>query len=227
VQGLGTKTGLVPTAVTEPNAGLRHSEVMWRHPLLTLGLGLYIGWGAWNWLVDRPVHSPDGVLAADDPAQTNLPDGTQVHVGRWTLTERANYEITARILARERYRFDALSDLIPEDLALGWGPMSDNRNLQRIDISQGNRFYYWRVPARSALSRDAIITHSANTHVIPQDPLIAKQLSRLRPGQVVTLSGELVDGQRDDGRWIRTSMTRSDTGAGSCEVLLVTRVMLQ
>jgi hypothetical protein len=52
-------------------------------------------------------------------------------------------------------------------------------------------------------------------------------LSRLRPGQVVTLSGELVDGQRDDGRWIRTSMTRSDTGAGSCEVLLVTRVMLQ
>jgi hypothetical protein len=51
-------------------------------------------------------------------------------------------------------------------------------------------------------------------------------LSRLRPGQVVTLSGELVDGMRDDGMWIRTSLVRDDTGAGACEVLLVSDVTL-
>jgi hypothetical protein len=54
--------------------------------------------------------------------------------------------------------------------------------------------------------------------------MIAKQLARLRPGEVVTLSGELVDGVRDDGMWIKTSLVRDDTGAGACEVLLVSDV---
>jgi hypothetical protein len=104
--------------------------------------------------------------------------------------------------------------------------MSDSRILRTIDISQSNRFYYWRAQQGSPLPKDAIITHSANTHVIPQNKMIARQLSRLRPGQVVTLSGELVDGVRDDGRWIKTSLVRDDTGAGACEVLLVNDVAL-
>jgi hypothetical protein len=199
---------------------------MWRHPLLMSILLGYIGWGGWNWISDRPLHPPDGVLAADEPQQTDVPGGAKLQMGRWTLTVRADYRITARILARERYHFDGLADLVPEDLALGWGPMSDNRNLRAIDISQSNRFYYWHAPADSPIARDSIITHSANTHVIPQNALVARQLSRLRPGQVVTLSGELVDGVREDGRWIKTSLVRNDTGAGACEVLLVSDVTL-
>jgi hypothetical protein len=194
------------------------------HPVLKAILLGYIGWGAWNWISDRPLHPPDGVLAADEPQQTDVPSGDKLQVGHWTLTVRAEYRITARVLARERYHFDGLADLVPEDLALGWGPMSDNRNLRSIDISQSNRFYYWRASADSSVARDSIIAHSANTHVIPQNALVARQLSRLRPGQVVTLSGELVDGARDDGRWIRTSMVRNDTGAGACEVMLVSDV---
>jgi len=145
-------------------------------------------------------------------------------MGHWTLTVRATYQLKARVLARESYHFDSLSDLIPEDLALGWGPMSDNDVLRSIDISQSNRFYYWHASADARIARDAIISHSANTHVIPQTQAIARALSRLRPGEVVVLSGELVDAVRDDGRWIKTSMVRTDTGAGACEVMLVTDV---
>lgn len=197
---------------------------MWRHPIFQGFLLAYVAWGAWHWYTGRPVHDPDGVLAAAEPLQTAVTDGGKVRKGRWTLTIRANYEITARVLAREPYHFDALSDLVPEDLALGWGPMSDSRILRTIEISQSNRFYYWRTGAATAIGRDAIITHSANTHVIPEDSAIAKALARLRPGEVVTLSGSLVDAARDDGRWIRTSLVRNDTGAGACEVMLVTGV---
>ena len=140
------------------------------------------------------------------------------------LTPRARYDINARILGREDYRFDAMSDLVPEDLALGWGPMSDNRVLQSFDISQSARFYSWRPKAALPIPRQEVITNSANTHVIPADPAVASQLTRLRKGQVVHLTGLLVDGVRDDGRWIRTSLTRSDTGAGACEVMLVEQV---
>jgi len=34
------------------------------------------------------------------------------------------------------------------------------------------------------------------------------------------------DGARDDGMWIKTSLVRDDTGAGSCEVMLVSDVTL-
>ena len=203
---------------------MRHSAGMWRHPIVKAALLGYICWGGWNWFTNRPVHPPDGVLVAAEPRQSEAAGDAKVQVGRWTLTARASYQISARVLGRERYHFDTLSDLVPEDLALGWGPMSDNRILRSLDIYQANRFYFWRAPANSPIQKDSIITHSANTHVIPQNPLIARQLAHLRPGQVVTLLGELVDGVRDDGTWIKTSLTRNDTGAGACEVLLVSDV---
>jgi hypothetical protein len=199
---------------------------MWRHPVLKVLLLAYVGWGGWNWYIDRPLRPQDGVLAAEDPRQTDVQDGDKILLGRWTLTVRAHYEIKARILGHERYHFDALSDLIPDDLALGWGPMSDNRNLRTMEITQSNRFYYWRVSHASPLPKDSVISHSANTHLIPHDKLVARELSRLRPGQVVTLSGDLVDGTRDDGRWIKTSLVRNDTGPGACEVMLVNEVAL-
>jgi len=38
------------------------------------------------------------------------------------------------------------------------------------------------------------------------------------------LTGTLVDATRDDGALWRTSLTRTDAGAGACEVLLVEHV---
>ena len=197
---------------------------MWRHPILKAFLLTYVVWGAWHWNANRPIHALDGVLAEGEPQQTIIEKGEKLQMGRWTLTVRATYHITARVLARESYHFDSMADLVPEDLALGWGPMSDNRVLRTIDISQSNRFYYWRASTATLIPKEAIITHSANTHIIPQTSAIARALARLRPGEVVTLSGELVDAVRNDGRWLKTSLVRNDTGAGACEVMLVTEV---
>ena len=179
--------------------------------------------GCQEWRL-RPLHPADGPVAQTDPLQTDLDGAPAVAHGRWTLKPRARYDITARILSREDYHFDAMSDLVPEDLALGWGPMSDNRVLGAFEITQGARFYSWRPKAKLPISRQDVIEHSANTHVIPADSAIRSQLARLRVGQVVHLTGELVDGVRDDGASIRTSLTRSDTGAGACEVMLVEEV---
>src|SRR6201993_1026268 len=145
--------------------------------------GLWQGFNRWQL---RPVHPPDGPIAPADPLQTDLEETPVVTtIGRWRLTPRAHYDITARILSREDYRFDPLSDLMPEDLALGWGPMSDNRVLQAFEITQGARFYSWQPKRPLPISREAVIEHSANTHVIPADAAVAAQLKRLRVGQVV------------------------------------------
>jgi hypothetical protein len=182
---------------------------------------LWQGYDRWQL---RPVHPADGPIAPTEPRQTDIEGAPATTLGRWRLTSRARYDITARILSREDYHFDMLSDLIPEDLALGWGPMSDNRVLRAFQITQGARFYSWRPKQDLPIPRRDVIEHSANTHVIPADAGVRRQLKRLRVGQVVHLTWYLVNAVRDDGAYISTSLTRSDTGAGSCEVVLVEQV---
>jgi len=195
--------------------------------VLLAGLLIALTWTSWQKWRLRPVHPGDGEIAEREPLQSSPQSAATIRHGRWTLTPRANYDITARVLGREPYSLDALADLIPEDLALGWGPMSDNRVLSALDISQSARFYTWRPHGELPVPREEITDHSANTHVIPADSSVQKQLARLRVGETVRLTGLLVDATREDGAWIHTSLTRTDSGAGACEVLLVEHVEIQ
>ncbi len=191
---------------------------------LAIFLAVACLWTGWQRFAGRPVHPVNGQIAPSEPVQTLIEEGATIRHGRWTLTPRAAYDVTARILSREDYRFDRIADLVPEDLALGWGPMSDSAVLANLDISQGVRFYTWRPRGPLPVTREVVTTHSANTHVIPADGSVRSQLAHLRIGQVVHLTGSLVDAKRDDGTWVQTSLTREDSGPGACEVLLVERV---
>jgi len=194
-----------------------------------IALFIAVLWKAWGQWEHRAIHPADGAIAPNEPLQADANGAPTIVLGRWTLTPRATYDITARILSREDYRFDPISDLAPLDLALGWGPMSDNRGLKALKISQGARFYSWR-PVTESLPIDLreVTRYSANTHVIPANASVAAELARLRlGGEVVQLTGLLVDGTRDDGMTIRTSLTRTDSGAGACEFVLVQQVQVQ
>ena len=177
-------------------------------------------WGAASWWRGRPLQVPPGVVAPDPPEQVDLDHGAQLQQGDVTLTTRAHFDLTARVLSRKDYAFGADARLIPEDLALGWGRMSDSAVLAHIDISQSDRFYFWHVK-QFPIPRREIETSSANMHMIPADPGVLHQLREVRPGEVVHIQGFLVDASRPDGwRW-NTSMTRDDTGAGACELVYV------
>src|SRR5690606_27814761 len=133
---------------------------------------------------------------------------------------RAYFEMTARVLSREDYSWDAEAALAPTDLALGWGRMSDSAVLARIDISQSGRFYYWRTDSWP-IPRDEIEQSSANMHIIPADADVRAALERVRKGQLVHIEGFLVDASRPGGWHWKTSLTRGDTGAGACELVYV------
>ncbi|MBD8878906.1 hypothetical protein IHE49_00260 [Rhodanobacter sp. 7MK24] len=185
---------------------------------------LLVLWGGWSWWHMRPLHPGPGELAPDDPVQTALDTPMEpIHFGDFTLTPRAKFDLVARVLSTEHYRFDAGAALVPEDFAFGWGRMSDSAILKDIDISQSGRFYYWSV-RQFPIPRREIETHSANMHLIPADVGVRRALGRIRVGQVVALDGFLVDADRAGGWHWRTSMTRDDTGDGACELFYVTTV---
>ena len=125
-------------------------------------------------------------------------------------------QMVARI--GDAYSVGPLARLVPTDLAVGWGPMSDSGVLEAIEISQGNRVYYWR-PEPWPVAREVIESHSANWHLIPENELVGRALARLRAGSVVELRGKLVEIEGKEGG-MRTALSRTDTGAGACEILL-------
>ena len=91
----------------------------------------------------------------------------------------------------------------------------------QLEMEQSVRAYRWRPLHGLPIPSEQVTEHSANTHVIAANPSVAREIARLRVGQVVHLQGLLVDARRDDGLYIRTSLTRRDHGEGACEVLYV------
>jgi hypothetical protein len=188
--------------------------------LLLAAVLLLVLLGARSHWQHRPLQQAPGVLVAEVPAQVDLDHGALLRRGDITLTTRVHFDITARVLSREDYSWGADADLIPTDLALGWGRMSDSDVLAKIDISQSDRSYRWHVNA-FPIPRREIETSSANMHLIPADEDVKRQLEQVRNGQVVHIEGFLVDASRTDGWHWNTSLTRNDTGAGACELIYV------
>jgi hypothetical protein len=174
--------------------------------------------GAYRWYATRDIERAPGVLAAEEPTQNALDAVSGIERGDFRLIPRAEFTARVRILRREDYSVGPLARLVPTDLAVGWGPMSDSGVLEAIEISQGNRFYYWRTETWP-VAREVIESHSANWHLIPENELVGRALARLRAGSVVELRGKLVDIEGKEGG-MRTSLSRTDTGAGACEILL-------
>jgi hypothetical protein len=186
-----------------------------------------LGWLAWSSWSERPIHYSAGVVVQASPKQMNLRKVEQFQHEGFVISRKASFEIRARVLGKERYRFGTEADLSPVDLALGWGPMSNEQVIGQLDISQGNRWYYFKYAQPPPIPQADIIRHSSNMHMIPADRYTAKQLTGLRPGAVVSIRGYLVDVDRPDGWKWRTSMRRDDTGAGACEIVWVEQVFVE
>lgn len=187
------------------------------------GLGftaLLAGWLLWP---AGAVKTGPGVLAPEDPAQAAC-EPQSWEVNGYKVSALASFSMKARVLSTERYHFGRESDLVPQDVAFGWGQMSDKRVLDQIDITQSGRFYHWSCQ-EFPISRGNIETHSANMHLIPADSEVRGTILSLRPGQIVSLEGFLVraDAEKGDWHWI-SSLTRDDTGAGACELVYVQRL---
>ncbi|WP_370980979.1 hypothetical protein [Agaribacterium sp. ZY112] len=169
----------------------------------------------------RHVTLGPGVSAAEPPLQRVIDSPVTFEFETYNLSPLARFELKAKVLSKENYYLGREADLSPTDLALGWGTMSDESILEQIDISQSGRFYRWRVDS-FPIPRKDIETQSANMHLIPADTLVRDAISRVRKGDLIEMSGYLVNVVSNDGSWYwKSSLTRNDTGGGACELVFV------
>ncbi|MDE2027608.1 MAG: hypothetical protein KGK03_08870 [Candidatus Omnitrophica bacterium] len=169
-----------------------------------------------------------GQLAPGDPSQNsdNLPSSWTYK--DFTVTPRAHYHIKAVILSKHHYwgEVEVEDRIAYYDLALGWGPMSDASVINRLDISQGGRWYNYSWQGSAPIPLDEIISHSANNHIIAADKDVLDAVAHFKRYDVVDLEGYLVDveSKKKDWSW-HTSLSRTDFGGGSCELFWVNNAL--
>ncbi len=157
-----------------------------------------------------------------EPVQTATHKKPFDHKG-YTITPKAQFDIEARLLSKKYYSSDAGAKLSPMDFALGWGPMSSYNVISQMKIWQSGRWYKYRYE-EPPLPLDEIVSHSANMHLIPANEKVLKTIKQARKGQVVRIRGQLVWIKGPKGWYWNSSLTRTDRGGSSCEVIWVERI---
>jgi hypothetical protein len=168
-----------------------------------------------------PIEYSSSLSIDRTPIQENINNSKQsFRLDEYSITPLANFQLVGRVLGAKQYRTDRESELSPVDLALGWGPMANPDTLAKLTITQSNRWYQWSAYDLPIPRRD-IETNSANMHFIPKNSEIEARLKSIQSGDTVKLMGHLVHIDTERGwRWT-SSMTREDTGAHACEVILL------
>lgn len=176
--------------------------------------------------VYNPYSGPDFL---EDPVQSQLNQTESIiHQGKdgsVTIEKLAAYEIRAAVKSRQDYAADYPAQASPLDLALAWGELNEPEIDRHIQYSQSGRWYYFQYDAEAPVEEAYIYQHSANVHLIPENKKIERQLKRIRKNDLVELAGYLVRVQFDNGPWT-SSLSRQDTGDGSCEILYVKSVKI-
>ena len=185
-----------------------------------IGLGILIAVLVYFFYPETVITYPAGITVADQPKQTNIIGTKEWKLDDFNFKALAEYKIKARVLSRNDFSVGKESEISPFDLALGWGPMSDQSVIDKIDISQSNRWYRWKADVLPIPARE-ISLNSANVHIIPKDEATEEKFDKVYKGSLIEMSGYLIEITTADGwRW-KSSLKRDDTAGGSCELFWV------
>jgi len=174
-----------------------------------------------NGLARCPMPPP--FADSNQPRQSAL-DGqlAPFRFGNATISPLAGFSLEARVLSRENYSIGPSADYSPTDLALGWGPMSEPGMAKKLHVSQAGRWYHYGWGGDGPpLAPDVIIRNSANMHMVPADPSVARSLQAIDAGDMVRVDGWLIRIDSDKGWHWQSSLSRDDSGGGACELVLV------
>ena len=185
---------------------------------------------------DRPKMTgiePDEIDTSEDPFQipfkADEPITVEVKNGYFMITPVAEYKISGVVVGKKTYSSGWDGKISPVDLAITWGKLADPGSHRYVTYNQGYRWYFYQYKPGSPFDNSYIISHSSNNHIIPANENIRKAVKAVKRKDKVALEGFLVNlkgtykGQ--PVTW-NTSLSRTDTGNGSCELFYVSKVRI-
>lgn len=227
------------TAVSDPTSQQKHTTTL----ILSVGLGfMFMAFMLLIVMIATPqktavpptpipIPTTKPIQSSADPVQTAVigePITWQREKYNWELTPRAQIQVIGRVLSRRTYTRDWQSEISPLDLAIGWGELNDTEVDNWVKWRQSGRWYYYRWPNEAPYSETYLRTHSSNIHIVPATESLEAILLKIRKDDKILIEGKLVDieATSEIKSWSsQTSLTRTDSGNGACEILLVERLI--
>ena len=175
-------------------------------------------------------------LVCEEPVQEELEDNEEIlfRLGELTysLEPLYHYDISGLIVSKKDYSWFSIykrSKALPIDLCLLWGENAAKKIFASHDLSFSQDMRYCRYVWKGKLKLN--VDEVSNNHLLIASNKVNKKVKGLTRGDQVRVVGKLVNvharhtGSPDlyDPAYFRlnSSVSRSDIGTGSCEVIYV------
>ena len=151
---------------------------------------------AWLWHSHGASHAPrpaDGELVITPPKWPALPFGNNyrdyMSYGNNQVQPVDGADLMGRVLASKQYPPKGFGEVTHTDLVLGWGPMSDNRVLDHLKITQAERGVDFLLDSAAPITLAAADDSSVNISVYSDYFDNSAALDAIRIGDVVRIVG--------------------------------------
>jgi hypothetical protein len=162
----------------------------------------------------------------DPPVQTELIPPEKLLIegdeGEVAIRLLAEYKLKGVVKAKKKYN-DYPSQISKYDIAIAWGDLNKEEYDEHIKYKQGSRWYYYNYSRDFPKDGSFIVKNSANVHLVHSSEEILDDLKKIRKNDYVSIEGYLMEAIFPNGPW-RSSLSRTDTGNGACEILYVIKV---
>jgi hypothetical protein len=190
------------------------------------------GWIGTHFLLQRlPPLSDISPELYNDPVQTLIQPTPPFQINYrnhiTTVVPMAEYQLSGMVVSHNDpfvwYTFDISHDensLDTRDFCVIWGGNIKNSDYGDVHVHNDDSFCVvkWRGGVRGFNGE-----YLSNNHLITANEDIRRRIAEVQVGDQIIIKGKLVNYSEDrwNGRFRNSSLTRSDTGNGACEVLLV------
>ena len=181
------------------------------------------------YFISRPeyIKYDNGIVVSFDiPIQKNTQSESFIvekDGKKFEITPLKDYILSGIVLSKKGYS-DYGSKLAPYDFVFAWGELIDSENRKGVDFWQSSRWYYFRTDSNQQ-DVNFIDDRSANVHLVPKNNNILKAIKSTPKFKEVTYIGKLISirGIDDNFSW-SSSLSRTDTGDGACELMYVEKI---
>ncbi len=175
---------------------------------------------AWS---EIPIKRGPGITADSGPEIQRILDEEEISFDGNTFSPYKKITATVRVVEKNRYFFDGMSQFSPYDVLVSWGQVSDQKNLDYIRFNLKNRDFSYK-KTRLPLSPDVINKHTELWHFVSSTEEIENSIFKLREGHIITIEGFIVDVTTKEGlSWKSVSSPSIVTKSGNRhEIIWVT-----
>ncbi len=212
--------------------------------LSILVVAVALGWSFPPQIKDETLQPTGEVLndidTSHDPIQadyTGEPIKRKISGDEFTIIPVASYEISAVLVSMKPYSEllgfaeDRLYAKISQiDLCLAWGQLAEPEYDRYMTYSQGKRYCSAQSGKDAPLDFNSQINHWSNNHIIPATENVHNAIKSLKNKEKVVLKGSLVNVQFESNgqeyMFLKSSLSRTDSGYDACEVFYVNSVRI-